>query len=300
MAEAAARMGLARSATSSAVVRMTIPVYDSRQLLAASIERSLRIHMPAGASPTDLGAAIERKLLSEGRRNELTIAYLRGATAIAFTVLYLAAYLWPGAAGFETFAPTAALVAGVWSVAGLLLVVALRKGWYRPSMRHALPLADGLVVLVIFAAVTGGSRHPTDPVATVALVNLAALCVFLAFSGALRLTPSAAELTTVIALAIFLLAAARARLQPIHLALVATTLVVAGLLARTVTAIVRRVVMGEVGRLTLERLYVEAEQAIVAREEILSVVSHDLRNPLSTIAMTIKVIPVTTMPTESQ
>jgi signal transduction histidine kinase len=43
--------------------------------------------------------------------------------------------------------------------------------------------------------------------------------------------------------------------------------------------------MHEVGHLTLERLYGEAERAILAREETLSMVAHDLRNPLSTIMM---------------
>jgi signal transduction histidine kinase len=48
---------------------------------------------------------------------------------------------------------------------------------------------------------------------------------------------------------------------------------------------VRRVVMNEVGRVQMDRLYEEAERVIDAREEILRIVAHDLRNPLNTISM---------------
>jgi signal transduction histidine kinase len=264
---------------------MPIPMHDSRQRLAASIERSLRSHMPAGASREDLAAAIERTLLAEARRSELTLARLRAATALAFTVLYLGAHFWPSAAGLRTFPAAAALFTGLWTIGAGLLLRTLRRGWYRPWVRHVLPAADGVVVLIIFLLFYGRIRPTGEAAPAAALINVTALCVFLAFSGALRLTHSAAKLTTVIAVGVFLFAASLFRLHPIHVAFVSTTLVVTGLLAAGVTNIVRRVVLGEVGRLTLERLYAEAEQAILAREEILSVVSHDLRNPLSTISM---------------
>lgn len=264
---------------------MAIPTHDSRQRLAASIERSLRSHMPAGASREDLAAAIERTLLTEARRSELTLARLRAATALAFTVLYLGAHIWPNAAGLRTFPAAAALFTGLWTIGAAFLLRTFRRGWYRPWVRHVLPAADGLVVLIIFLLFYGRIRPTGEAAPAAALINVTALCVFLAFSGALRLTHSAAKLTTIIAVGVFLFAASLFRLHPIHVAFVSTTLVVTGLLAAGVTNIVRRVVLGEVGRLTLERLYAEAEQAILAREEILSVVSHDLRNPLSTISM---------------
>lgn len=263
---------------------MTNLVYDSRRLLAASIERSLRSHMPAGAAREDLAAAIDRALLAEARRNELTLAYLRAVTAVSFTALYLIAFAWPGSAGLQSFPAFATLVTAVWSVVAGALVLILRRGWYQPWIRQLLPAADAAIVLIIFL-LFNASASPGDVRSPAALINVTALCVFLAFSGALRLTPSAAKMTAAIAIAVFLVAATAFKLHPIHVALIATTLVVTGLLATGVTRIVRRVVAGEVGRLTLERLYSEAEQAILAREEILSVVSHDLRNPLNTISM---------------
>jgi signal transduction histidine kinase len=48
---------------------------------------------------------------------------------------------------------------------------------------------------------------------------------------------------------------------------------------------VRRVVMNEVGRVTLDQMYDDAQKVIEARQEILGIVAHDLRNPLNTIHM---------------
>jgi signal transduction histidine kinase len=58
-----------------------------------------------------------------------------------------------------------------------------------------------------------------------------------------------------------------------------------GALALSVTDMIRRVVMNEVGRVTLDQMYGEAQRVIDAREEILRIVAHDLRNPLNTISM---------------
>jgi signal transduction histidine kinase len=56
-------------------------------------------------------------------------------------------------------------------------------------------------------------------------------------------------------------------------------------LALSVTDMIRRVVTNEVGRVTLDQMYGEAQGIIDAREEILRIVAHDLRNPLNTIHM---------------
>jgi signal transduction histidine kinase len=58
-----------------------------------------------------------------------------------------------------------------------------------------------------------------------------------------------------------------------------------GALALSVTDMIRRVVMNEVGRVTLDQMYGEAQRVIDAREEILRIVAHDLRNPLNTVSM---------------
>jgi signal transduction histidine kinase len=58
----------------------------------------------------------------------------------------------------------------------------------------------------------------------------------------------------------------------------------------------RRVIMNEVTRVRLATLYNDARQAVTAREDMLKIVSHDLRNPLNTIAMTADLIREQTIP----
>jgi signal transduction histidine kinase len=66
---------------------------------------------------------------------------------------------------------------------------------------------------------------------------------------------------------------------------IAATLAVAGALSARAPTRMRRVVTDQVARMALSRMYDEARQAIDAREEVLKIVSHDLRNPLNTISM---------------
>ena len=264
---------------------MAIPGGSSRQLLAASIERVLRSEMPARGSPAELAVSIDALLLREAWRNELALAYLRVVTAVAFTALYLAAHLWPASAGFESDPLYAGLFSGLWSVATVGVLLALRGGWYRPWLRLALPAADALVIVVVVLLLNRGVAFIAERTSSAIMLNVTALCVFLAFSGALRLTRSASELTTALAVVVFLFTAAISRLDLLHVAFIGTIVIIAGVWGMGVTGLVRRVVMHEVGHLTLERMYAEAEQAIIAREETLSMVAHDLRNPLSTIVM---------------
>ena len=69
-------------------------------------------------------------------------------------------------------------------------------------------------------------------------------------------------------------------------------LLASSLLAGRVTEVIRRVIGTEVGRLEMERQVdranarvAEAQAARAAREEVLRIVAHDLRNPLSTLLM---------------
>jgi signal transduction histidine kinase len=57
-------------------------------------------------------------------------------------------------------------------------------------------------------------------------------------------------------------------------------------LASSVNSLVRRVITDEVARAALGRMYEAAAETIDAREQVLKIVSHDLRNPLNTISMT--------------
>jgi signal transduction histidine kinase len=63
---------------------------------------------------------------------------------------------------------------------------------------------------------------------------------------------------------------------------------------------VRRVVTDEVARATLSRMYEDAEASIDAREQVLKIVSHDLRNPLHTISMCASLLLEVPMPPEKQ
>jgi signal transduction histidine kinase len=60
---------------------------------------------------------------------------------------------------------------------------------------------------------------------------------------------------------------------------------VTGLLAGRAPGLIRNVVTHRIGQVEMTRQYEQAQEAVAAREEVLKIVSHDLRNPLSTIAM---------------
>jgi len=105
------------------------------------------------------------------------------------------------------------------------------------------------------------------------------------FTGAFRLTRSAVELTGGLAAGALVLAAALGWLPVLAAGGSLLAVMLSGVLALGVTDMVRRVVMNEVGRVTLDRLYDDAQKVIDAREEILRIVAHDLRSPLNTISM---------------
>src|SRR4029077_6637820 len=100
-----------------------------------------------------------------------------------------------------------------------------------------------------------------------------------------RLTRSAVQLTSGLAAGALVIAAALSWVPPLAAAGSLVAVALSGVLALGVTDMVRRVVMNEVSRVTLDRLYDDAQKIIDAREEILGIVSHDLRNPLNTIHM---------------
>ena len=159
----------------------------------------------------------------------------------------------------------------------------LRKDWYQPWLRRAFPIADATLLV----GGLGLSRIGMDPFAGPPglATTFAVLCVVLAFTGAFRLTRSAVELTSGLAVMALLLAAAFGWLPVMAAGGSLVGVLLSGVLALAVTDMVRRVVMSEVGRVTLDRMYDDAQRIIDAREEILGIVAHDLRNPLNTISM---------------
>lgn len=258
-------------------------VLDSRAVLASEIADAVRGQLHAKHSAELLSATIEKSLADEARRAELKLAYLRVAAAGAFAVFLL------GRLGLSKITPVtpptigslAAALAWTTFAAGILLL--LRRDWYRSWLRRAIPIADASLLL----AGLGLSRIGADPFAGPPGLptTFAVLCVVFAFTGAFRLTRSAVELTGGLAAGALVLAAALSWLPVLAAGGSLLAVFLSGVLALGVTDMVRRVVMNEVGRVTLDRLYDDAQKVIDAREEILRIVAHDLRSPLNTISM---------------
>jgi len=256
---------------------------DSRAALAAEIAESVQLALHAKQSAQQLSATIEKNLAEEARRAELKLAYLRVAAAGAFSLFVLGRLL---LSRITAIAPPTmgSLAASLgWMTFAAAILGLLRKDWYKPWLRRAIPIADA----VLLVGGLGLSRLGTDPFAGPPglATTFAVLCVVLAFTGAFRLTRSAVELTTGLAIGALIVAALLGWLPVVSAGGSLVAVLLSGVLALGVTDMVRRVVMNEVGRVTLDGLYDEAQRIIDAREEILRIVAHDLRNPLNTISM---------------
>jgi signal transduction histidine kinase len=258
-------------------------VLDSRQALASEIAEAVRGQLHAKQTAENLSAAIEKNLLEEARRAELKLAYLRVAAAGAFAVFVLGRLVLSRVT--EIAPPTIGSLAAslVWMTFAAVVLGLLRRDWYQAWLRRAFPIADATLLV----AGLGLSRMGVDPFSPPPglATTFAGLCVLLAFTGAFRLTRSAVELTTGLAILSLLVTAALGWLPVLAAGGSLVAVLLAGALALGVTDMVRRVVMNEVTRVNLDRLYDDAQRIIDAREEILRIVAHDLRNPLNTIHM---------------
>ncbi len=276
---------------------------DSYDALAASIERVLRTDLAPPGSATQLAASIDRIMRDEATAGELRLGYLRLVVVAPFVVatgaMLGAAASGNGFAAALTSAGAPVSIGIAWLVSSAALVVALRRGWYRRWLPHVVPIVDAIVILAGFAAIWRSSA--VTGASSMALVGyVTALCAFLSLSGALRLSRWAARAGTALALAVFLLASFVMRLDTLPAAGIALTLVAIGLLGASVTTLIRRVVTDEVARATLSSMYKEAEETINAREQVLKIVSHDLRNPLHTISMCASLLLDVPMPAGDQ
>jgi signal transduction histidine kinase len=258
-------------------------VLDSRQALASEIAEAVRGQLHAKQTAENLSAAIEKNLLEEARRAELKLAYLRVAAAGAFAVFVLGRLVLSRVT--EIAPPTIGSLAAslVWMTFAAVVLGLLRRDWYQAWLRRAFPIADATLLV----AGLGLSRMGVDPFSPPPglATTFAGLCVLLAFTGAFRLTRSAVELTTGLAILSLLVTAALGWLPVLAAGGSLVAVLLSGALALGVTDMVRRVVMNEVTRVNLDRLYDDAQRIIDAREEILRIVAHDLRNPLNTIHM---------------
>jgi signal transduction histidine kinase len=257
---------------------------DSYDALAASIERALRTDIAPDGSATQLAGSIDRIMHDEACAGELRLGYLRIVVVAPFVLVTSAVTLRP-VGGHSFVRPGAAALAGmVWLIAAAALVFALRRGWYRRWVPRVAPAVDAVMILLGFA-LSWRASTATGTSAMALIGYVTALCAFLSLSGALRLSRRAARAGTALAVTVFAIAALVMRLDPLPAIGIGLTLLATGLLGESVTALIRRVVTDEVARAMLSRMYKEAEETIDAREQVLKIVSHDLRNPLHTISM---------------
>jgi signal transduction histidine kinase len=256
---------------------------DSYDALRRSIERALRADLPQGPV-AELADSIDHTLLEEARTGELTLSYLRLLVVAAYVVVAIWTFISPGSPQAFGYPMGHVLLGVVWGAGAVALAVTLRRGWYRLWLRHIIPAADAAMIWVSFL-LTWPRSESASAESTAAVSYVTAMCAFLGVSGALRLSRSSAQLSTVLAVAIFVFAAAVVELDIVRGVAIAATLAVAGALSARAPTRMRRVVTDQVARMALSRMYDEARQAIDAREEVLKIVSHDLRNPLNTISM---------------
>lgn len=183
----------------------------------------------------------------------MTVAYVRAATLLLVNVLDWFAYRLPRlAVQLEHHSLSIPLLSTGWFLVALGLAVLLHRGHYRPAMRLALPLMDGVLIFLLF----GNFLRAVGPEHFVRLGQLTAAgvtCTLLAASGSLRLTRPAALLTTGLALAIYASLSLWAITFSAQVVLGLIVLLGTGLLSLRMTRVVQRAVESEIGRSTLAR-----------------------------------------------
>ena len=261
--------------------------YTSRERLAASIEELLREEIPRRTRGDDLTESIDAALQDEACRDERTVAYLRLAATVALVVLFpLVGH--PAGVPREPLLRLDTLIIALWSAAAVGITVALRRGWYRAWVRRVFPTADALMLVVTFTMLTPWVDPRTGwHSGFVAMSGLASL---LALSGGLRLTRTSVNYSTAVAVLAVMAVAFLVKLGIGISAIALVPVLMAGSLAVAITHLARRLIVTEVGHSAMRRLYGEAREVIDAREEVLRIVAHDLRNPLSTVAMTTRLL----------
>ena len=265
-------------------------ILDSQEQLAQSWARGLSKDHPQVGEETELAQLLEEAVRHESTAFELTIAYLRAVFMGLLVLFSLFALLWPRVVQFEKYPVALVAVATVSFVAASFLALALRSGWYHPRIRKVAPLADALVIIAVFGLLHYNLREVWQraPVGMVALTALA--CGFLSFSGALRLSRTSGWIATTFACFAWLVMAYIVRMPIVETILVAITVVALGVMGSRITGLIRRGLSNQIIILRYGAMYNDARQAVAAREDILKIVSHDLRNPLNTIAMTTDLI----------
>lgn len=278
---------------------MTFLRFDSLDALRMSLTAKLGRELPDRESMEDVEPEVGRLLLDEARENERRIAALRLTLSLVYLALTAAS---PAVTGTR-ISMAELLAAEAWTLVAALLYLALRRGWYRMWLRRVAPAADAIAI-VIGAALASGAGAGTQAART---ANVSLLCGFLVFTGALRLTRIATRLSSTLAIAAFLAVAFIAHLPPLPAIGIVAGLIAMSILSGRATEAIRRVIATEVERTTMVRRAnradaraAEAQAASAAREEVLRIVAHDLRNPLSTILMASDLLGEPSMTEESR
>ena len=254
---------------------------DSYDALAASIERALKRGIPLDADAA-LPGAIQRALLEEARLGELSIAFFRLPVVLLCIVFGVVIEVSSTPSHRSIIGEIVTAVA--WAAWAVALLVMLRRGWYRLWLRYAVPIADAAMIATAIAF--GLESFTLGTARSIGLFGVVVgLCAYLAASGGPRLSRTSAQLSGVLAIFIVFVSSLALDVSLAVSLLTAALLGITGILAGRAPTLIRRVVTHGVGQMEMTRQYEQAQEAVAAREEVLKIVSHDLRNPLSTIGM---------------
>ena len=261
----------------------------SRESLARSIAREVQSTLPTSGSVPDLAPAVETSLREQSVRNEIGLAWVRSAGITAVTAVAVVGWLKPSLVGARLMPGSAVIALAAFTAVALAVLLALRTGWYDRRLRQLLPAFDALLigvpVLLMADAGPAGGGHLAGVAALAAIA-----CSMLVLSGAVRLSRTAQRLATSLAIGTWLIIAGTLS-APVLLALfVAALMIGIASIGTRFVGFTRSVVTREVADARLRLLYDDARSAIDAREEVLQIVAHDLRNPLSTIGMTVSLL----------
>ena len=257
---------------------------DSQQQLAASIARAVQLGLPSAQTDSDIEKAVETVLQREAQTNEATLAVARVSWIAAYVVFCIVAALRPPLVGLQGFPVANLIYAAVWLAVAAAFLIALRRGFYQRGLRRAVPLIDALSLGIAFFLLKR-SLIPYGPPPIGATLVAVLGCALIAFSGSLRLSRSGARLTTLLAVSAALAIGVTSDLRVLEVGFVGAAVMATGLLSGRLTGMIRRIITNEIARVALTELYDDAREASAAREEVLRIVSHDLRNPLNNIGM---------------
>ena len=265
-------------------------LFDSQQELAHDWARGLTKDYPKAGEEEELAELLRGALRQESKGFELTVAYLRAGFLVTLLLFSLGSLFLPRVVDLEGYPVALAIVVATCLVASFAFAMVLRSGWYHPLVRKIAPIIDGVMIVVIFGLLYYNTTAVWQraPIGMVALTATA--CGFLAFSGALRLSRSSGRFATAAASVAWIGTALIVQLPPFETVLIGLTILAIGLMSARLTRTIQRGISNQIIMLRYGMLYDDAQQAITAREDMLKIVSHDLRNPLSTIGMTADLI----------